>query len=282
MALAVEALLQQHYRLNPPLFFVLLFSVTVLYYTTAYLLTETSADSTIERSAWYARNKRLMWRSQYFFTTVLLAGGIIFLILHWQQVLNTSGAEWMMLAVFPLVSAMYYGLNEGRLQKYNLRRVGWLKPFIIGFTWAGLVTVYPVLYYCISHGIHYDPTWISLFLFIKNFMYVTVLCIMFDIKDYASDYNTRVKTFVVSLGLRKTIFMIIIPLCIAGLASFLFYAVINHFHPMKILLNTIPFIAAITVAYYLHHRRNIFYYLMIIDGLLLLKAGCGIVAMIYF
>jgi 4-hydroxybenzoate polyprenyltransferase len=282
MALAIEASLQQRYPLNGPLFFILLFAATVLYYTTAYLLTETSADSQVERSAWYARNRTLMWGSQYFFALVLLAGGAWFLFHNLSGFLNRSLAEWLLMVVFPFTSALYYGSSHVRLRHINLRKVGWLKPFIIGFTWGGMVTVYPVLYYAIEHNTPFIPTWIGLFLFIKNFMFVTVLCIMFDIKDYAMDYNTDIKTFVVQFGLRKTIFSIIIPLCTIGLASFLWYAAVNHFHPVKILLNTIPFIAVIAVAYYLHHRRNIFFYLMIIDGLMLLKAVCGSVAMLYF
>jgi hypothetical protein len=32
----------------------------------------------------------------------------------------------------------------------------------------------------------------------------------------------------------------------------------------------------------LHHRRSLIYYLSVIDGLMLVKAVCGIIAIIYF
>ena len=105
---------------------------------------------------------------------------------------------------------------------------------------------------------------------------------MFDIKDYADDYNRELKTFVVKNGLRKTIFYILLPLSIAGLGSFWIYSFIEDFSTMKILLNTIPFIAMMAVAYSMHRRKSILYYLILIDGLMLLKAACGSVAMIYF
>lgn len=113
-------------------------------------------------------------------------------------------------------------------------------------------------------------------------MYITLLCILFDIKDYAMDYNKDLKTVVVKLGLRRTIFYFIIPLCFIGLGSFLVYAYSQHFSLMKILINTIPFILIITVAYSMYSRRSIFYYLIIIDGLMLLKAACGITSMVFF
>lgn len=113
-------------------------------------------------------------------------------------------------------------------------------------------------------------------------MYITMLCILFDIKDYAMDYNAELKTLVVKLGLRRTIFYFIIPLCVVGLGSFLVYAIARDFSLLKILINIIPFVLIIIVSYSMHHRRSIFYYLIIIDGLMLAKALCGITAMTFF
>ena len=187
-----------------------------------------------------------------------------------------------MFLIFPTVAAFYYGLENKLLGKFNLRNTGWLKPFVIGFVWGGLVTVYPVLFHAIEKNIHFEIKLRGCLLFIKNFMFITVLCIMFDIKDYAADHNQQLKTFVVAVGLRKTIFFIIIPLCIIGFGTFLIYATSQGFSFMKIFLNAIPFILLLIVAYSLHQRKSIMYYLAIIDGLMLVKAICGTIAMIYF
>lgn len=223
-----------------------------------------------------------MFYSQVFLTAILLIGVIRFAISNWDNIIKLHFYEWLLMIVFPVAGAFYYGLDNKAFGKYNLRKVGWLKPFIIGFVWAGLVTIYPVMYHNIEHGLHYIPTFIGGLLFLKNFMFVTVLCIMFDIKDYAADSNAHLQTFVVKVGLRKTIFYILIPLCILGLGSFLAYGTTLHFSLMKILLNTIPFICLITVAYSMHKRQSIFYYLILIDGLMLVKAVFGSIAMIYF
>jgi 4-hydroxybenzoate polyprenyltransferase len=282
VALSIEASLQQNFPLNRLIFYLLVFSTTVLYYTIAYLGTEVSPDSSNERSAWYAVNRQFMKRSQMFFLLLLLSSGAVFFLQRWEEIFSMRIHEWGLLFIFPFVSSLYYGIQNRFTGKINLRNVGWLKPFIIGFTWAGLVTVYPILFYSLDHGTHYNVTLVGLFLFIKNFMYITLLCIIFDIKDYEMDYNQQLKTYVVKLGLHKTIFYIIIPLCVLGLASFISYAFYNHFHPMKIFLNTIPFILVIIVARSMSYKRSIFYYLVVIDGLMLVKALCGSTAMIFF
>lgn len=113
-------------------------------------------------------------------------------------------------------------------------------------------------------------------------MFITVLCIMFDIKDYATDANQQLKTFVVTYGLRRTIFYIIIPLTILGLSAFLTYALTHHFSVGRIGLNFIPFLLILTVAFSLQKRRSIFFYLIIIDGLMLVKGLCGSLGMLFF
>jgi hypothetical protein len=280
VALSVEAALQQRYPLNGILYFGIVFITTVLYYSYPYIRKCTIISSN-PRTNWYTRNYKLMWWQQVIITIILLLSLILFLCLHWKAVMAMTIRQWSLVLVFPFVAALYYGINalHGR---YNLRKVGWLKPFIIGFTWAGLVTVYPVLFYDIIHQQEYLINWIVILLFVKNFMFVTVLCIMFDIKDYAADYLSRVRTFVVKLGLRRTIFYILVPLSLIGLASFIYYAVTHHFNYIRVLLNVIPFILLITVAWSLRRRRSILYYLIVVDGLMLIKAVCGTIAISFF
>jgi hypothetical protein len=282
VALAIEGSLQQGYPLNNILFYILAFCSTVLFYTKAYIMTEVSDDIANIRSMWYARNKTLMWRNQWTFMALFLISSGWFVVTYWENIWQMNWLEWSLIIAFPLASGLYYGVDSKYLGTYKLRNIGWLKPFIIGYTWAGLATIYPLLYYCIVHGTHYEVTLHGCFLFVKNFMYVTILCILFDIKDYAMDYNKQLKTVVVKLGLRRTIFYFIIPLCIVGLGSFITYALFQHFSTLKILINMIPFILIIIVAYSMYSRRSIFYYLVIIDGLMLVKAACGITSAIFF
>ncbi|MNR47003.1 hypothetical protein D3C85_1660520 [compost metagenome] len=83
----------------------------------------------------------------------------------------------------------------------------------------------------------------------------------------------------VSFGLRRTIFYILIPLLIIGMISLFIFASYKGFGPIPTALNILPFILTIYIAYSMRRRKNILYYLMVIDGLILFKAICGIIAM---
>lgn len=278
VALAIEASLQQQIPLNSIPFYIFLFAVTVLYYTKAYI-TEKKSRQGNKRTDWYYDKRRFVFVSQVILTIVASAYLARLLFLHYRFILSMPAINWALMLTFPVVSLWYYGINHPRFANLRLRNVGWLKPFIIGFVWAGLANIYPMMFFDIEHEQVYVPDIIGLLLFIKNFMYVAVLSIMFDIKDYAADHNRQLKTFVVKAGLRKTIFMILIPLSLLGLASFVLYGILRHFSELRIALNVLPFLFLITVAYSMHRRKSIFYYLIVIDGLMLLKGLCGIMAM---
>jgi hypothetical protein len=283
VALCIEASLQQ--RIPPGNAAVLLgiFAATVWYYTRAYVHEGAAPALANARSWWYVEHRRLVTWSQR------VLGGIFWgcAVLSWIQL--PPGAlqllvwpYWVLLGLFPVCGALYYGLSSRGAEQYNLRHIGWLKPFLIGFCWAGMVQVFPTTWYFLSRGEAPLVSLVSGLLFFKNFMFVSVLAIMFDIKDYASDYNHHIKTFVVRWGLRRTIFFILFPLTVLGLCSFVGFALARHFSTMKILINLLPFLLMMYVAYGLQRRRSILYYLIAIDGVMLVKGICGSIAMWYF
>ena len=110
-------------------------------------------------------------------------------------------------------------------------------------------------------------------------MFCTVNAIMFDMKDYADDSNHQLKTFVVRFGLRKTIFFILIPLSLSGIFFMLAFAWYRHFTFLPVFFNLIPFFLLLLVAYSMQRQKKILYYLIVIDGLIFIKAVCGIIAM---
>lgn len=276
VALAIETNLQLGLSLNHPAFYLAVFAGSVVYYTHAYI-NEHYVNVLNQRSAWYQRHHHFIWLSQVTLTVTGLAAVLYLLVLYHSQLLQLPVNYWLLALFFPLVAAFYYDIAFFRLFRLNLRRTGWLKPFVIGFVWTGMVTIYPVIWHRAITGVQQAPAYLVTWFALKNWMFITVLCIMFDIKDYASDSNKQLKTFVVTTGLRVTLFRIIIPLTLAGLTSFLLFAGYNHFPAGRIIVNTIPFILLVYVAWSLHQRKSILYYLAVIDGLMLVKAICGII-----
>jgi hypothetical protein len=281
VALSIETSVQRGYPLNNNWYYILLFAATVVYYTMAYI-NVTVPDKNNIRAVWYLQHRKNIILSQLFLSILSIISVFFLIYPIFPNILQMPWYQWALIILFPLSALLYYGVLLPHYHLLNLRNTGWLKPFVIGFVWSGVVSIYPVMFYCINKNIHYVLSAFGLVLFIKNMMFITVLCIMFDIKDYASDYNTELKTFVVKIGLRKTIFNIMIPLSVIGFGSFLTYNFVHHFPAGRIIINTIPFILLIIVAYSMYQRKPILYYLAIIDGLMLVKAICGIIGSTFF
>lgn len=264
------------------IYLIFLFFSTIVYYSFAYIAIGKYSKENNERLSWYSQYKKNIFFSVLFFCLIILICALVLFFDLKKSDLKLGATECFFLLIFPIISILYYGFNFRIFGSFNLRSIGLIKPFIIGFVWAGLVCIYPEMLYNIQNGIHYKINLISLFFFFKNLIFISVLCIMFDIKDYAMDYNQKLKTFVVKIGLRKTIFYIIIPLCILCLIAGLFYDLNQQLKSTKQLLNTGPFILTIIVAYFLKFRKSIFYYLIIIDGLMVIKAFFGIMTELLF
>lgn len=276
VALSIEAALQQQVPLNGALYHLVIFLAVVMFYNHAYRGHITSGG-TDERAQWYLHHGRMQQSVQIGLGIMLVCCCCMALVGTWHRVATLQLAQAALFAVFPLAGFAYYG--SGRV---GLRRIGWLKPFVLGFVWAGVVTAYPAMVHSVLHGMPVPDAGISTRLFFKNMMFVAMLGVLFDIKDHAGDHRNDLRTFVVQRGLRTTLFRIVLPLTLLGLITFLGYGALHGFSLMKLLLNTVPFVALVAVIYALRKRRSILYYLVVVDGLLLVKAICGSLAMRWF
>jgi 4-hydroxybenzoate polyprenyltransferase len=102
-----------------------------------------------------------------------------------------------------------------------------------------------------------------------------------QLKDYEFDKQEGLKTYAVQLGISKTISFIIIPLVCIGIFTFLkFHASIPASNTPAIILNLIPYLLLLIAAFSLRKHKSIIYYLFLIDGLMIVKAICGISAVL--
>jgi 4-hydroxybenzoate polyprenyltransferase len=273
VALSVETVFQLGLPLASPVYYILLFSATVMYYTYAYSGAAAYAMSSNPRTEWYRLHHSFIRQSQKFFVIICLASSAFLFYQYSYSILQLPLYYWLLLVSIPLAGLLYYGLLPS---SFNLRNTGWFKAFVIGFVWAGCVNFLPVTMAKIEYGIHVSEPGFMLWLFLKNWMFCTVNAIMFDIKDYEDDANRQLKTFVVRFGLQKTIFFVLIPLLFIGIVSLLIFTHYKNFSALVIGVNLLPFLSLLYVAYSLQRPKKILYYLIVIDGLLLVKALCGI------
>ncbi len=278
IAIIVETSIRLQLHLDNPLMYVMAFMATVLFYNYPYARNYSTPGHN-PRTQWYIRNRHFVIINQIIFTVALLLCFTGLLIEHHQGIKTLDPLRWLLIFIFPLTGTLYYG-NNVLSNKYNLRQIGWLKPFTIGFVWAGMSNVYPILYSELIHGQAVSLTIMHVMLFLKTLMFISMLAIMFDIKDYVVDSQSQVNTLIVKIGLRKTVFFVIIPLTLLGLLTFISYALIHQFSLLKMILIMIPFILLIAATRLFRKRRSLLYYLIVIDGLFIVKAIFGIAAML--
>ena len=266
--------------LNETVYYIGLFLAPVIYYTYAYKSINDSTPIANQRTRWFRENKKLVHWSQV--GMIILCIGIFsFLIFkHFNEIIRLPLIYYSIGFGVLFVGIFYYGLISKKLFGFNLRNSGWTKAFIIGFVWACCANIFPLIMLRIETGQDYFHTDLWVWLFIKNWLFCTVNAIMFDIKDYPSDSNLYLRTFVVSFGLRRTIYFIIVPLLLAGLISFCFFSLIKQFSIIQFSFNLIPFLLTLAIAFSMLRRHSIFYYLIVIDGVILVKALCGILGVL--
>lgn len=279
VALSIETNFQLGVTLNNPIYYLLLFTGSVWYYTKSYT-SEASYSQPNQRAYWYKTHKKEVYYSQLILLITSFLAGTIILYQNWDAMHALRFSEWFLILIFPTTALLYYESISPKHPTHNLRSIGWLKPFVISFVWTGVVSIYPLLFNSMENGVNFDPNRLTWMFFLKNFIFISILCILFDIKDYAADHNSQLKTFVVRLGLRKTLFFIILPMALMGFFSYLLFTLNRHFPLIRILINSIPFILLIIVTWSMQRRKSILYYLAVIDGLMLIKATCGIIGML--
>jgi 4-hydroxybenzoate polyprenyltransferase len=249
---------------------------TVLFYSYPY--TRRTANRADPRVAWHHRHRGLVERLQRWALLALIALAVWMAIRHRAAIRTMTPLEWVALVVFPCAGGLYYGapaISPAR----TLRQAGCLKPFVIGFVWAGVVVAYPILLARLQYG---QATPLSLFpflLFVKTLMFVAVLAILFDIKDRDVDRRVGLSTVVTLVGAERTLFQVSLPLTVLGMATFLSYATMQHLTIPRVLLVLAPFALLVAGIVSLTRPRSILYYLTVVDGLMLAKALLDILAM---
>ena len=281
VALCIETNLLSNISLNIFPFYLLIFFGTCIYYTMIYVRS-VGARNYNDRTLWYRRNLVVIKATLRYSTMV----AFIFLsFLIWKNVrtfLLLSLWQFILIVAFPLMAA-WYTFAPGFLRIKNIRQIGWIKPFIVGLTWAGWVTIYPVIIWSVQMKAIPAITLLSLLLlWFENFLFFSVNAIIFDIKDYRTDTYHQLKTYPVILGIRNTFRFIIIPVVLLNLTVFFLLQWQKNFTLPQTLIQLIPYTLLIFIILNYRQGRSVLYYLVAVDGLVFLKAVCGIASILLF
>lgn len=232
-----------NYENNAYLLFVLL--STYLQYNVQrgyYVVNKSNAHT--DRGQWTLQNKKIMIAS-------LIASLIVVLFLC----NNLSYLSIGIMVGAELISTLYY------IQPFNLRRHGYIKPFLISFVWVISCSLVPLIENDIL-------TTHSVWFFASQFVFISVLCMLFDIKDNDADYLSGVNTYANRFG-EKITKGICASLVIIGFVCFYIF---NH-EPAFLITSIALRVILVASIFFTNEKRHSFYYYLWIDGLLIIQAA---------
>jgi hypothetical protein len=267
IAMMIETCTIFKLKLPPVLFLLLVFMAVVWFYTKAYIL-QNQTSLANKRTSWYLQNRKLVLNTQMSFVIAMPVLGVLLLPNIYKSLQLLTLVHWLFISI-PLVLALgYYGINN----KINLRRFLILKPVSIAIIWSFIASFLPIIYHQLQNNQSILFSNGNLIWSVVNFLFMLALAIMFDIKDFAADANAPIKTFVTKFGLSNTIYKIILPICCLLFIAFLVF--FTTFFKISILLfvNIIPYILLLITCLSLQKPKSIFYYLIVIDGLMFVKS----------
>lgn len=254
----------------------------MVYYTRIYYRS-ISPTSSNKRIVWY-RDHHNFIKVALIVALLLIACDAAYLFFKLRKMVATLHLiQWALMVIFPLIAFLYTFKTIPFLSAKQLRGIGWLKPFFIGFAWSGLVTVYPVFFRQMQSGTLSGSFILPSGLFwFQNFLYISALAVIFDIKDHRSDVRHHLKTYPAILGIRKTITLVIIPVILLSLAVLLLYQWQQGLTRLQIFIQIVPFIVTLIVTGMFKKNRSVLFYLAVVDGMMLLKGACGIISISFF
>ena len=278
LSLCVETNVQHGLPLNGPHFYFLVFSGTVAFYSRIYYKSRRSKHAD-ERTFWYQKHQQKI-KFFYLILLLLISADIVLLALRQHtSLVSLKPLHWFILLLFPFIAFLYSfkflpfaGINQ-------LRTIGWLKPFFIGFAWAGLVTVYPVLFRQMQSGILAEQVRLPSFPFwLQNFLFISLLAILFDVKDHLPDKTLQLNTYPAIIGINKTLSLVVIPLSLLSAGILLLHGFYQQTGVLPLVIQMIPYVLLWYALTRLRHTSGILFYLVAIDGLMLAKGLCGILS----
>ncbi|MDX2171705.1 MAG: UbiA family prenyltransferase [Bacteroidota bacterium] len=192
--------------------------------------------------AWYIKNRRLI------FTLIILLFICSFNFL-WNFFIENK-MHLFGYSILSVASLAYF------LPPIQLKKIGVLKPFLISAVFVAVTIIIPL---------DFKITGKVLFYSFAQFCFVSILCVLFDIRDVNEDRGKGVRTIPVLVGLKKTKII-----CAMILISY--FIIATRFFNSSYLVTLLLLVCILTIIIMLtNEKRNNYFYLVIVDGMLLLQ-----------
>ena len=236
---------------NSPGFYCFVFGATLLQYNLHYS-TKKKAVKNSERLQWSLQNKQV-----HFILLVIASLLILFSFLSFHL------KHFIILACLAAVSFLYSFpfLPMGKRRK--IKDYGFLKIVTLSLLWTLVTVWFPV------NTMHVD-NWLFFLVFIKRFIFMFVLCLLFDLRDLEIDREEKINTLPVKLGKAacyRISYALLILLLLLSVVQYIYIPQLSFLLAM---------IISLLVTFWIIERTKTnnsdIIYLAGIDGMMLLQA----------
>ena len=256
----------------PKLLLATIFLAVIWYYNLSYkkIIQQNKVDN--ERALWFLKHKKQLFTIQ----ATLLSFIIIFGLLLLPNLVNfftyTTATQQFFLLSFLVVALLYnYGLINKK-STFSIRKFAFFKPLFIAYVWMGVTVVFPFVFSQISNQkflLFSNNFWIYFF---DGLYSITLLAIIYDVKDFEADNTVGLKTFAVKLGNKKMLTHLVLPAVTLGFTGVLVMVFFMNFPQKVSVIFLFTYVAIAIVSKIIESRKSILWHLTLIDGIILFKA----------
>ncbi len=251
VAFCIETNILLGVPLNTFSFYCFVFGATLLQYNLHYS-TKKIAVKNSERLSWSHNNKKI-----HFFLLLIAALLILFSFFHFKL------KHFVILALLGTISFLYSFPFLPLAKKKRIKDYGLLKIVTLSLLWTLVTVWFPV------NSMPFDRL-LFIFVFVKRFIFMFILCLLFDLRDIEIDRKENIDTLPVMLGKKKSYYLSYLLLVL-----FLAIAWVQYLY-----LPQLPFFIAMLVStavtFLIIERtkktNSDFIYLAGVDGMMLLQA----------
>ena len=254
-ACAVSFCMETNILLSVPLnhfsFYCFVFGATLVQYNLHYLAKKVAVKDS-ERLAWSQKNRNIH-------LTLFIAGCILILFSFFSFHLK----HFMILICLGCVAFLYSFPYLPFGKKKRIKEYGSLKIITLSLLWTLVTVWFPV------NDMNVETN-LFIFIFVKRFVFMFILCLLFDVRDIEIDRKENIKTLAVILGKKRSYILSYILLGVFIILSFAqyFYLPQTGFL-IAMLFSSIATLATIEIT---KKTNSDFIYLAGIDGMMILQA----------
>lgn len=191
---------------------------------------------------WYIKNRRLV------FTLIVLLVVSSFNFL-WEFFVENK-THLIVYSLLSITSLLYF------LPPIQLKKYGMFKPFIISAIFVVIAILIPLNFKMTQQVVFYS---------FAQLFFIAALCVLFDIRDLEADKEKNIHTLPVLLGIKKTKVIAVTLLCF-----YLVFSILLHNKEFA-LASLFIFFISVAIALFTNYTRHNFFYLLIVDGLIVVQ-----------